>query len=187
MAGSYPSQLNPGAFIASTNVWNASEIQNNDSLPPEIKSLFVSLYQNLNNMAILINLKDTGYYTLQEFLPSQSFFPNPALDSTTAQSPTIRQTFRTVINFGALPNAGSKSVAHHIQISTTLPTNYSFTRIYGASSNPDQTSFIPLPYASPTSNKNISIEITNTNVVITTGIDYSAYTTTYIICEYIKS
>jgi hypothetical protein len=47
--------------------------------------------------------------------------------------------------------------------------------------------YIPLPYASPTLVNNIQLSVDATNVTITTGIDYSAYTVTYVILEYIKS
>jgi hypothetical protein len=95
----------------------------------------------------------------------------------------MRQVFRTVVNFGALPNAASTSVAHNIVVTS----GYSLTRLYGAATNNTQTSFIPLPFSSSTLNENIKLEMTNTNIVITTAIDYSAYTKTYVVVEYIKS
>lgn len=181
MAASYPSQLNPGNLISTTFVWNTSEIFSL-KINPDIQQLLVKLYTNLNNMTLALNLKDTGYYVLEEFLNGQLFFPDPTLNSTTAATPTDRPVFRKVINFGTLPNTTSTSVAHNIDITS----GYSFTRIYGAATNTGKTSFIPLPYASPTLTENISLEITNTNVVITTGSDRTSYTTCYVIVEYIK-
>src|SRR5690606_40889986 len=71
---SYPPQLNLGAFVPTTNIWDPSELYTLD-IQPEFRELLVRLYQNLNNMSLLLNLKDTGYYTLEEFLNSQAFFP----------------------------------------------------------------------------------------------------------------
>jgi len=182
MAGSYNSQANPGAMLPTTYDFDPSVLYDVEVTSPEFKELIIRLAQNMNRMLLVLNLKDTGYYTLEEFLNSQAFFPNPALNSTTAQTPVFRQAFRKVINFGALPNATTTSVAHNINITS----GYSFTRIYGTATNPS-TAFIPIPFSSPTLNQNIKITVDGTNVSITTGIDYSAYTICYVVLEYIKS
>lgn len=185
MAGNQ--QTNTGSFVPLTNIWDVQRLQDVDINSEEFKELLVRLYQNINNICMALNIKDVGYYTLSEFLNGQLFFPNPALSSTTAQTPTYRQVFRTVVNFGALPNAGTKSVPHGIAINPVTPTTYSFTRIYGAASNGSaQNSFIPLPFASPTLNENIKLTVDNTNVNVTTAIDYSSYTICYLVLEYIK-
>lgn len=183
-----PLQSNVGSFVGTTNVWDVQQIRSVEVTSPEFKELLVRLYQNINNIVLALNIKDVGYYSIPEFLNGQLFFPNPTLALDNAQSHAYRQVFRTVVNFGALPNTGAKSVAHNIDISTVLPTNFSFTRIYGAASNgTTQSSFIPLPFSSPTLNQNIKLEVTNTNVVVTTATDYSSYTTCYVVVEYIKS
>jgi hypothetical protein len=183
-----PLQSNVGSFIGTTNVWDVQKIKSVDVNSDEFKELLVRLYQNVNNIVLALNIKDVGYYSIPEFLNGQLFFPNPTLSISNAQSHAYRQVFRTVVNFGALPNAGAKSVAHNIDINTALPSNFSFTRIYGAASNgTSQTSFIPLPFSSPTLNQNIKLTVDNVNVNITTAIDYSSYVTTYVIVEYIKN
>lgn len=179
---SYPQQLNPGMFVPTTNIWDVSRLYEVEVGSQEFKELLVRLYQNVNNIALALNLKDTGYYTLEEFLNSQAFFPNPLLNSTTSQQPTYRQVFRKTINFGSLPNTGVKSLPHGINVTT----GYSFTRIYGCSSNTARTSFIPLPFASPIDTEEIKLEATNTDVIVTTGSNRSDYITTYIILEYLK-
>jgi hypothetical protein len=177
---SYPSQLQQGSLIQTTFVWNAQEVQSLE-INNDLKRLLVQLYTNLNNVVLAINAKDTGLYVTEEFLTGQQFFSNPSLNSTTTQNPEPRQTFRKVINFGNLPNAGSKSVPHNINIIT----GYSFTRIYGCATLPTS-SFIPLPYASTVLNENISLSLDATNVTITTGIDRTLYTTCYVVVEFIK-
>lgn len=189
MAGPISSQSNFGAFVPTTNIWDVSRVQSVEINSAEFRELLVRLYQNINNISLILNLKDTGYYVLSEFINGQLMFPNPSLNSTTAQAPSYRQVFRKVVNFGTLPNNTTISVAHGLEISIVPPvTTYSFTRIYGAASTTDQTSFIPLPYASSVDiPHNIEVSVDNTNVNITTGSDYSAYTITYIVLEYIKS
>jgi hypothetical protein len=177
---------NTGSFVPTTDIWDTQQLYDVELDSEEFRELLVRLYQNLNNMAIVINTKDSAYYSTQEFLNSQLFFANPSMDSNTANGIQLRQAFRTTIDFGALPNAGTKSVAHNIDISIIIPlTTFSFTRIYGAASKPDQTSFIPLPYSSATLINNIELSVTDTDIVITTSIDYSAYNG-IIVVEYLK-
>lgn len=106
------------------------------------------------------------------------------LSSQTAQQPEMRTVYRLVINFGALPNTATKSVAHGI-VCTALTT---FTRIYGTASNTTALTYIPLPYAStPAVANNIELSVDATNVNVRTAANYSAYDTTYIILEYLQS
>ena len=168
-----------GLFVPTTNIWDVAELYETDVNSDQFKELLVRLYQNVNNIALSLNIKDSAYYTLNEFVNGQLFFP--ASLASNASEPQYRQVYRLVVNFGALPNAGTKSVAHGLPVGST----WTFTRIYGCATNPS-TEFIPLPYASPTLNQNISLNVDATNVNVTTAINYSAYTTTYIVLEYLK-
>lgn len=183
MADIPSSQSNSGAFVPTTNIWDVGRLYEVDVQSPEFKELLVRLYQNINNIALALNIKDSGYYDLQEFVNGQLFFPA----TLTLETNNYRQVYRTVINFGALPNTTTKSVAHNIGISTSIPSTYSFTRIYGAASTTSQTSFIPIPYSSVSSlTENIELQVTATDVVIITNSDYSGYETCYVILEYLK-
>lgn len=174
---------NVGLFIPTSQVWDVDEINRVDVTSREFKELLVRLYQNLNRMAMAVNLKDSAIYDTSEFINGQTFFPNPALTSSSGTVPVLRQVFRKVVNFGALPNAGVKSVAHGLTINGAV----TFTRIYGTASETTSLLYIPLPYASPTAlNLNIELSVTATNVVVTTAVDYSAYTVCYIVLEYLK-
>lgn len=180
---SYPPQMNLGAFVPTTNVWDVAQIYDLDIDNQQLKELLVILYQNINTIALNLNIRDAGYYVESEFINGQAWFPNPALSSTTTASPVLRQVFRLVINFGALPNTGTKSVAHGL----TITAGYSFTRIYATASDPIGKNYIPIPYASPTDANEIEINVDATNVNITTGSDRTAFTICYVILEYIKS
>jgi len=211
-----PDNSDYGSFVATSNVFdiqNLDQIKKLDS--PEFKNFLVRLRNAVNNMALSSNIKDSGYYVLEEFLNSQLFFKDPTLNSTTAKTATYRQVFRKVINFGALPNNTTKSVAHGLTIAST----WTFTRIYGTASDTTGNSYIAIPYADTTGSgsvtitgttdlssvkwsdtsapvsgsgsatitiDSISIDVDGTNVNITTTSDRTAYTACYVILEYIK-
>ena len=171
-----------GAFVPTTNVWDPTEIYSTEVTSPEFKELLVRMYQNLNLMSNVLNLKDTGYYDTTEFVTGQQFFPKPGLTSLTSQAPDYRQAFRKVINIGeALKDAGTTTKAHGI----TVDANTIFTRIYGVANNPVGLSYLTLPYSSPTLIENIKLTVDNTNVTIVTGNDRTAYTITYVVLEWL--
>lgn len=182
---SYNSQANYGTFVPTTNIWgDASRIASADVNSQEFKDLIVRLYQNVNLIALSLNLRDAGFYVLEEFLNGQLYFPNPELSSTTSVTPAYRQVYRFVIDWPTpLPNTTTQSVAHNLELNNA----YSFTRIYGAATDPLNLQYIPLPYASPTAANNIELSVDGTNVNITTGSNRSNFTTTYIILEYLKN
>ena len=188
-----------GSFVATTNIY--------DLEGKDIETVLIRLRQTLNELALSNNIKDSGYYVLEEFLNGQRWFPDPALNSTTAKAPAPRQVFRKVVNFGALPNATSKTAAHGLSVKDT----WTFTRMYATASDPVSHEYISIPYADLTAsgtgtidltgikwsdtsvsssvtiaNDSISLEADGTNVTITTGTDRSAFTSCYVVLEYIK-
>lgn len=177
------SNTDQGSFVPTTNIWDPTEIYSTEVTSPDFKELMVRLYQNLNKMAISLNLKDTGYYDTQEFVTGQLFFPDPTLRSTSSRTPDFRQGYRKVVIFGTLPNTGTTNVAHGI----TCSANTIFTRIYGVATDPTVAfSYLPLPYASSTAANNIELSVDNTNVTIITGSNRAAYTITSVVLEYLK-
>lgn len=184
---SFSDQVNPGSFIPTTSIFEIQRLREADPKSDEFKELLVKLYETVNNIALVLNTKDSAYYPLTEFVNGQIFFPNPALSSLTGQTPVDRQVFRKVINFGSLPNTATKSVAHGLGTGGTISSSaFTFTRIYGCASDTTGFSYIPIPYASPTLANNISIDIDSTNVNITTGSNRTNYDTTYVIVELLK-
>lgn len=171
-----------GGYVITTTIWDPSQIYQ-ANLSPELTQLFVTMYQNLNLMSLVLNAKETATYPNQfETVTNGAYFPNPAYSSATPVKATLRNVFRTTVNFGALPNAGTKSVAHNIPFNGS----FSATRIYGAASDTTGLTYIPLPYASPTLNENIKLDVTATQVTVTTGINRSNYNLCYIVIEYLK-
>lgn len=184
---SYPKQLNPGAFLPTTSVFDVSVIYSTDVNSPEFKELIVRLQQAVNNIAINVNLRDAGYYPLTEFINGQLFFPVTTGSSQSGQTPQYRQDYRIVINFGALPNNATKSVPHGLDINNgTINLPYTFTRIYGTATDYVNNVYVPISYSSTTGN-NIELYADKTNVVIKTNSDWSSFTTTLVILEYLKN
>ncbi len=173
-----------GAFIQTTQVWDVLQLEDLDVTSPAFKELLVRLYQQINNIANVLNVKDTGQYQLSEFVNGQVYFSNPALNSGTAQYPEDRQVLRKVIYYTtALPNAGVAVIPHGI---TCTPMT-TFTRIYGVANDTTGKNYIPLPFASPTLVDNIELKVDGTNVTITTGSNRSNFTKTYIILEFLQT
>jgi hypothetical protein len=172
-----------GSFVTTTNIWDVQQLYQIDVTSPEFKELLVRLYQNINNIALVLNIKDTGMYNTSEFVNGQVYFSNPANNSSTSANPILRQVYRTVINFGSLPNTGTKSVAHGISTNAAM----TFTRIYAAASDTTGLNYIPIPYASPTATNNIELSVDATNVNITTGSNRTNFNVTYVVLEYIKN
>jgi|GEM_PF-587709 len=214
-----------GSFVPTTNIYDLENINDKELKPEDIKTLLVRLRQTINTISLSNNIKDSGYYVLEEFVNGQQFFKDPALNSTTEKAAAHRQVYRKVINFGALPNDSTKSVAHGLTIDNT----WTFTRIYGTASDPVAKSYIGIPFSvsgsggaigtgtgtgtgtlnlstikwsdttapiSTTVNTTVTIaagtsdfigiEVDATNVDITTGSDRTAFTTCYVVLEYIK-
>ena len=171
-----------GAFIPTTDVFDISQIQNLDPSSVEYKQFIVSISNAINSIALLLNIKDSGYYLPTEFVNGQLWFSNQS--TTTIEPLNLRQVFRMVVDFGALPNTAEKSVAHNI---TDISSAYSFTRMYAVASDTTGMNYIPIPYASPTLANNISLRADATNVYIETGSDRTAFNKCYVVLEYLTS
>lgn len=167
-----------GAFIPTTDVFDVSQ-GNIDPASDEGKLFLVRLRQSINNMALVTNIKDSGYYLPAEFVNGQLYFPNPdvAVTNPGAKNAVYRQVYRMVVDFGALPNAATKSVAHNIP---NISADFTFTRMYGAATDPIALTYLAIP------NADITLDADATNVNITTVANLTAYTRTYIVLEYIK-
>lgn len=181
------SNSSSGVYIPTTQVWDVTEIHDVDVTKPEFKELLVRMYQNLNSMSMAIGTKESSFYSILETVKGQAFNPLSTSSSANTPNPESRQVFNKVINFGALPNTATKPVAHGI----TTNVGFSFTRIYGCATKPNANPAlfraVPIPYVDPAVLANgILLNVDGTNVNITTAADYSAYTVTYVILEYIK-
>lgn len=140
---------------------------------PEFEDGLNNTYKRI---ADAVNTKEGALYIPTEQSTFQLYF-------TPADPQTLRPTYRMVVDFGALPNTSTKTVAHNIDFTT----EFSVTRIYGAATDPVNLVYIPLPYSSPTLANNIELFINGTNVTVTTGSNRSAFTRCTIVIEYLKN
>lgn len=174
-------QRDIGAFLPTTAVFDTTQLNSKYITPADLQEAFVLQYQNYNNIANILNVKDTGYYLTTEINTSQKWF-QPT--SAAPDGPLTRNAYRVVVNFGALPNTATKSVAHNIE---GLTAGSFFWTFIGGYATDAAAMGIPLPYSSGTLNANIELNADATNVNVTTSIDYTAYTTCYIVLEYLKN
>jgi hypothetical protein len=156
----YPNdqQINTGAFVPTTNVWDTSEIYELKDIDDDFRNLLVRLYQNLNLMSEVLNVKDTGYYLQQQFVPGKLYF-NPA----DPDPLKLRPGFRFTMDTDALA-AGLNTIQLPFQIPITTATSTAWTAFFvnGAATNTTAGSqkWVPLPFAGATGN-NIEV-IVNT-------------------------
>ncbi len=169
-----------GSFVPTTNIWDVGQFMEVDVKSKEFKELLVRLYQNVNNIALALNIKDTGIYDTSVFVNGQTFFPNPLTPVTSAQSANFRPVYRKVVNVNQLLNPGPTSIAHGI----TCDAHTTFTRIYGVATDPVGLTYIPLPFIDSLGN-NIELNVDDTNVNIITTSDRSMYTICYVVLEYL--
>lgn len=145
---SNPNQV--GAFIPSSEIWDVSQIYQTDVTSPEFKELLVRMYQNLNRMALLLNVKETGYYdTVGSLVDGNLWFPLPGLNSTSSRNPAYRQEERVVLNFPdtgggfALPAVSTVTLAHNI----TTNKGTIFVDLWGMATDTTGLNYYPINYA----------------------------------------
>lgn len=168
--------------VPTTDIFTIEDI---DVPIPGLKEFLVTLTYNVNNMALAMNMKDTGYYLTTEIANSQSYFN--ASGNTLVAGTEPRSVYRTVVWWNQpLPNAATATMPHNIQ-GITPATTFRFTRIYGCATNPALPEFIPLPYSSTiAAANNIELSANQINVTIRTGVNRSNFTSAFIVLEYVK-
>ena len=177
----YNDGVNYGLFIPTTRVFGGEALQNS-TIDQASKNVLLQMYQAINDISLALNSKISGMYVLQEFITGATLFPTIDGSSYGQQNPPPRQEFGMVVKFGALPNAGTTSVAHGIKWDNKCQ----LTRLTAGATNQTGVTALSIPFSSPTLNENIKITLDATNVNITTAIDYSAYTITTVFIGYVK-
>lgn len=176
MAEILDQQQNTGSFVQQTPIFDVSQLYQVEVTSPEFKELLVRLYQQVNNVSIVLNNKESSYYIQEEFANSKLFFP-----TTGTNQLDLRGAFRKVLFTNNLP-AGVTALNHAI----TIDANTSFVMIYGVANDTIGFNYYPLPFASAGGATNIELRATNTQVIITnnSGIVFNVV---YVVLEYLKS
>ena len=142
------------------------------------KDLQMNLYRKMQEVIAALNKKDTALYDLSESFSCGQWYVNAAINQE-------KGIYRKVIDFGALPNTVLKTVAHELNIDETgaiQPITADWKIIIKNGMAFDPINIIWYPISNPT----ISMEITTTDIEITTTADLSAYTECEIILLYTK-
>lgn len=140
-------------------------------LPEDDKEFRFKVNDLYQKIASSLNSKEGGLYLPEEKTTGQQYFD-------TLNPQKNKNVYRMVVDFGALPNTTSKSVAHNIQ---GWNENFRLTRAYGAATDPVALQAVPIP------NDGILLLINSTNAIVTTTSDRSAFTDSTITIEYTKA
>lgn len=154
-----------------------------DVVPEQWKDARPFIVEQLKRIANAVNIREIGWFLDEELLSGKAFIPGVNASSTGATSQIYRQILRKVINFGALPAAGTKSVAHGI----TVTNNFTLTFMGAYATDPVALTAFPIPYCDPAALANgVSLNMDATNVNIKVGANLSAYTRCYVTIEYLQ-
>jgi hypothetical protein len=148
-----------------------------DAIPETWEEGREFLVETLRKISNAINVREIGWLLDEELLNGQQFFPG----TSSSNDQLFRSVFRKVIDFGTLPNTGTKTVPHGI----TFDSNFTLLHLYGAATDPIGLVAFDLGHAAAAPNQ-VELFMNATNIVIITGSDRSAYTRTFITIEYIQ-
>lgn len=154
-----------------------------DVVPERWEDARPFIVEQLKRIANGLNVREIGFFLDQELLAGKFFIPGLNIVEGGGSSQQFRTVLRKVIDFGPLPNAGLKTVAHEI----TVDANFTLVFLGGYATDPVNFIGIPLPFASPLAlNQNILINMDMTNIRVQTSINYSQFTRCFIILEYMQ-
>lgn len=154
-----------------------------DSIPEKWEDSQQMLTEALKQMSNSVNVKEIGFYLDEETLTGKSFIPGT---TSAGNNPGIfRDVFRKVVDFGPLPNTGTKSVPHGI----TFDSNFTLIQIWASATDPVLLIAIPIPYVevSVPALGHIQLTMNSTNVNIATSSNRSAFTRCFVVIEYMQS
>lgn len=161
------------------NPYVGNQLPESLDIPEDIKDQKEVQQYLYKRISSTVNTKEGALYAPEEVSTFQRFF--------TKNNPQIfRNTYRKLfdmvdLNAGVnIPAGGTVSFPHNLG-SLTTP-----TRIYGTATSVTPT-YLPLPYASATANKNIEIWFDAVNVNLINGAGQPALSQAYIIIEFTKN
>jgi len=150
-----------------------------DVVPEEWEEARPFLVEMLKKITNSLNSKEVGFFLDEELLSGKAFIPGATLPG---NNPGIfRQVLRKVVDFGALPNAGLKSVPHGI----VYDANFTLVQLFGAATDPIGLQSIGIGHAAAPPNQ-VEIFLDAVNINIVTGSNRSAFTRTFIVIEYLQ-
>jgi hypothetical protein len=152
-----------------------------DVVPEKWEDARQFLVEHLKKIVLSLNAKEIGFFLDEELLSGQQLFPG--VNSMPETSPEqFRSILRMTINFGALPNTTTKSVPHNV----IFDSNFTLTNLYLAATDPTDLLAFSLQYWSKNAAEDIVLNMDSMNVNVTTKSDYSKYTRSIVVLEYIQ-
>jgi hypothetical protein len=151
-----------------------------DTVPETWEDARPFLVEQLKRISNAVNIREIGWFLDEELLSGKQFIPTTSPSSGTA--PQFRTVLRKVVDFGPLPNAGDKTVAHGIQIDA----NFTLIQLWAAATDPVGLTSFNIDHSSPTLNENIKLYLDSQFIHITTGANFSNYTRCFVFIEYIQ-
>lgn len=147
-----------------------------DVVPEKWEEARELLLEYLKKVSFAVNAREIGFFLDEELLSGKALFPGVS----TPNSQAFRTMLRKVIDFGALPNSTTKSIAHGIAIDS----NFRIVQMYlGASDTTGLTGF-GCSYWSKNLSAAINLNYDVTNVNVTTTQDYSNFNQCLVVLEY---
>lgn len=154
-----------------------------DAIPDKWEDARPFIVEQFKRVSNAVNIREIGWFLDEELLSGKAFIPGQESLSDLSTSQVFRQVLRKVIDFGALPAAGTKSVPHNI----TVTNNFTLTFMCAAATDPIGLDSLPIPYIDPLVLANgIGLTMDATNVNITVGDDRSAFTRCFVTIEYLQ-
>ncbi len=166
-----------GLFIQTTQIWDMGYLDSIDPASPDFKDLLVRLYQQINNIALSLNDKETGYYLKNVFNNGSQWF-NPDDNSPLKRRPG----YQVVVDMGPILAGATSTKPHGLSIPAGDPVK--FTSIYGAATNSAGVDAYPIPYVDAGGNT-ISVQVNSTNVIVVNNTAIN-FTTVYIVLEFLE-
>lgn len=154
-----------------------------DVVPDKWEDARPFMVEQFKKISTAVNIREIGWFIDEEVLSGKAFIPglNNVLGGATSQQ--FRQVFRKVVDFGTLPNAGTKSVPHGI----TVDNNFTLTFLGAYATDPISLTSFPIPYCDPLAlASGVALTLSATTVNITTGIDRTNFTRCFITIEYMQ-
>lgn len=144
-----------GLFVGTTRVWDVGSIYDIDVNSDEFKELLVRLHQYINEIALVLNKKTSGYYINKQFLTSD-IYTNDNLSNVA----TNRSGYRSFFFTGAL-GAGVKNIPHGLPVTA----QWRWTFIAGSATRSGTPDGYPIPFIGA-AGIFISVNVDAVNIVI---------------------
>src|SRR5574341_1434061 len=154
-----------------------------DVIPENWQEARQFLVEHLKKISNAVNVREIGFFLDEELLSGKQFIPTTAMSGpNSSNSQQFRTILRKVINFGTLPNTGTKTVPHGI----TVDSNFTLIQLFASATDPVNLFSIPIPYVSTSPNEPIKMFLNSTDVTIVTVGNYSTYARCFVVIEYIQ-